>query len=200
MIRIHAQTPRLVTGPAETPVSLAEAKAHLRVEHDDDDTTITALVAAATAHLDGWAGILGLALVTQTWAQDWPAFPARLIPLPLAPVLTKSAVTITYLDTLGLAQTLDDDLYHLVRFRGGPAIMLDDDADWPDTVDRPDAVSVQFVCGYGAASAVPAAIRHALLLLVGHWYEHREAAATKAATELPIGVQALIAPYRRVGV
>lgn len=56
--------------PAETPVSLADAKVHLRVDHGDDDTYIGAIVAAATEHLDGWNGILGRCLVTQTWTLD----------------------------------------------------------------------------------------------------------------------------------
>lgn len=67
--------PVRVTPPAEPPVSLEEAKAHLRVDFGDDDLYVAGLIEAATAHLDGWSGILGRALVTQTWRQDLCGFP-----------------------------------------------------------------------------------------------------------------------------
>lgn len=62
--------PIRTVAPAETPVTLTEAKAHLRVDFDDDDTLIASLVNAATDYLDGWDGILARCLVTQTWTLE----------------------------------------------------------------------------------------------------------------------------------
>src|SRR5690606_12599307 len=96
--------PVRTVAPATMPVSLAEAKAHLRVDHDDQDDLITAQIKAATAYLDGWSGILGRALVTQTWRQDFAGFGDRL-PLPLVPVTAIDSVS--YFDGDNVHQTLD---------------------------------------------------------------------------------------------
>lgn len=194
---IRAQPPALVTGPAEPLLTLAAAKAHMRVEHGDDDIYIAGLIKAAESHLDGWSGVLGRALVTQTWRvliEDFPAGPR--FGLPLAPV---SGVVITYLDQAGVERTFDAALYHLTQRADGPTIELADGATWPQVDDRPDAVRVLMTCGYGAASAVPVAIRHAALMLVGGWYEQREPQVVGASvTGVPYGVQALLSPFRRV--
>ncbi|MFG1454569.1 head-tail connector protein [Xanthobacter sp. V2C-8] len=191
--------PVRVTAPALPPVSLTQAKAHLRVEHDEDDLYISELIDTATARLDGWSGILGRALVTQTWRHDFPGWPEDgKLRLPLAPVL--SVEGITYIAPDGAVQTLDASAYTAPRADGlGPYVRLRQGHSWPATARDEDAVSVTFTAGYGATvAAVPADIRHAILLLVGHWYNAREAASETALTELPLGVSALLAPYRRI--
>jgi uncharacterized phiE125 gp8 family phage protein len=182
--------------PAETPVSLAEAKAHLRVEHSDDDALITGLIAAATDHLDGWSGVLGRCLVTQTWRQDFAGF-ADCLRLPLGPVA--SITSVTYLDGDNAEQTLPDTDYQLLTDALGALVALAPGRSWPATCARPDAVSVTFVAG-SAADDVPPALKVAIMLLVGHWYERREAIDGNTLAELPFSVSALIAPYRRIGV
>jgi uncharacterized phiE125 gp8 family phage protein len=192
--------PVRVIPPAELPVSLEEAKAHLRIDFGDDDFYVAGLIEAATAHLDGWSGILGRALVTQTWRQDLCGFPCDgVIRLPLAPV--QAVTAITYRDEVGADMTLDpgvttevmtDALGPFVRLRGGQS--------WPATAQGDDAVSVVFTAGYGASSAVPQAIRHAILLLVGHWHATREPVNIGNITSnLDFAVTALLAPFRRVG-
>ena len=193
--------PVRTAAPAVTPVSLAEAKAHCRVDHGDDDALITALIASATGYLDGWSGILGRALVNQTWAQKFPTFPAgAVIGLVLTPV--SSIASITYYDADNNPQTLDTSVYTLLEDELGPFVTLQVDEIWPSTYAREDAVTVTYVAGYGAAgSDVPAPIRQAMLLMIGHWHENREAVVTgQAPAELPMAVKYLLAPYRRVGV
>lgn len=56
--------------PAETPISLAEAKDQCRILHDDDDLLVQSYLDAAVSHLDGWHGVLGRCLVTQTWRAE----------------------------------------------------------------------------------------------------------------------------------
>lgn len=188
--------PVLITAPAETPVSLAEAKAHLRVDHDDDDALITALITAAVGHFDGWSGVLGRALVTQTWRQDYPSLSHCGLRLPLGPVA--SVGSITYLDTAGVEHTLPEDQYTLVvDALGGIIMRASANVLWPLTTCRPVAASVTFVAG-SAAAAVPAPIKAAILLMIGHLYANREAVSDTAMTEVPMAVNALIAPYRRV--
>lgn len=192
---MHA--PVLVTPAAATPVSLTEAKAHLRVDHTSEDTLITSLVEAATAHLDGYSGILGRALVTQTWRQDFDGF-WHCLRLPI-PAATVSALKWTDDADTPAETTIAASNYELQNDALGSFVRLIDDFVYPSNLAETRAVRVTFTAGYGAASAVPGSIKAAILLLVGHWYANREAVG-ESMSELPMAVDALLAPYRRVGI
>ena len=187
-------TVRLATAPAETPVSLAEAKMHLRVDGSDEDAFITALIGAAVAHFDG-LGVLGRCMVTQTWAQ-WFAFSPRWVRLRMTPFQSLSSVEYYDQDNVLQTATLAD---FEVRLDGdfvlvGPV----DNAAWPTTYNRIDAVKLTYVVGYGDAADVPQSIKQAILLTVGHWYQNREAVAEGNFKELPLAVEALLG-CERVG-
>ena len=184
------------TAPAATPVSLAEVKDHLRVEHNEDDALITLYLGAAVAHLDGDEGILGRALVTQTWDQTIDDFPhGDDLALMLAGV--QSVTSITYRDMSGATQTFPAESYMLRHRHGLTWVHLKDDYTWPETDDEPGAVTVRFVAGYGDAAAVPAALKAAMLLHVGHMYENREPVIIgQSVASLPMAYDALVAPYR----
>lgn len=189
--------PVLVTAAATTPVTTAEAKAHLRVDHSTEDTLIGSLVQAATDHLDGYSGILGRCLVTQTWRQDFDSF-ERNMRLPLLAAGITSAV---YVDDNAAETTITSTNYELQADDLGSFVRFIDDYAFPSGLAETRALRVTFTAGYGAAAAVPAAIKAAILLLVGHWYFNREAVVVGIApAELPMAVNALLAPYRRVGV
>lgn len=187
--------PVRVTPPAATPVSLTEAKAHLRVDHDEDDTLITALVGAATGHLDGWSGVLGRCLVSQVWRQSFEDFTGHVLRLPLPDV--SAVASVTYRDADNAEQTIASASYALHEDALSAFLFFDNDYSFPELYRRPDALTVQFTVGYGDAAAVPAAIKAAMLLHVGHLYENREAVTLdRAGAELPMGYDTLIAPYR----
>ena len=188
------QAPTRTVAPAETLVSVADAKTHCRIDDTASDSYIASLIAMAESRLDGYSGITGLALVTQTWAQKFDGF-GTCIELPLAPV---QSVAITYFDANNSSQTLSSSTYNLATDALGARIELADGRSWPSTYNRPDAVTVTFVCGYGAASAVPKAIVHAALVLIGHYYEDREAQNSVEFVEFAVG--ALLRPFRRVSV
>lgn len=190
--------PVLIAAPAEKPVSRTEAKAHCRVDFDEDDALIDLLIAAATGHLDGWTGILGRALVTQSWRQDFECFlPQDRMRLGLWPVA--SITSITYFDEADTVQTLAPSAYRLMADDRGAFVFGTQIASMPRTARRPDAVSVTYVAG-AAVAEVPPEFKSAILLLVGHWYANREAVNVgNITTELPMAVNALLAPYRRVG-
>ena len=190
--------PVQIAAPAEAPVSLGEAKAHLNVDHDDDDTLITSLVGAAVAHLDGHAGVLGRCLVNQQWRQDyrdWHWF--HRLPFP-----DVSAVTVKYQDADNQEQTVSSALYELIEDARGALVSFRDVFTKPGLYDDMIApVNITLTAGFGAADDVPQALKQAILLLVGHWYENREAVNIgNITTELPMAVNALISPFRRVSV
>lgn len=195
MARPFAYQPVRTVAPAASPVSLADAKAHLRVDHDDEDVLIQAFIDAAVAHLDGWAGVLGRALVTQTWRQTYDAFtdPLRL-PMPAA-----SVASLTYVDPDGLSVTVGADDYVLRTDALGSFVEPAHGVSWPTPRDQSGAVAVTFTCGE-PGSSVPAPIKAAILLMVGDLYASREAVVTGTIVAENPTVSALIAPYRRVGV
>lgn len=194
---IHAQRPLLVTGPTETPVSLAEAKAHLRVDHDIDDVLITGYIAAAVSTIDGWAGHLGRCLVTQTWSRAFSGFPCGdLLRLPFP---NAADIVVSYYPSAGSAATgFSSDSWHHVRNAEGDAVRLGATAVWPSPADRPDAVTATAAYGYGDPADVPGGIKAALLLMVGDLYRNREtvAAGSVAAVPMSTTVEALLAPHR----
>mgnify|MGYP001233593676 CR=1 FL=1 len=187
----------LVTPPAHEPVSLAEAKLHLRIADDatDEDALIASLIVAARQHLDGYSGILGRCLIDQTWALELDGF-RDVIGLPLPPL--RSVASVEYYDRDGVLQTVSPDVYDVVAGgTSGGYIQRRPGQSWPATGGRSLPVKVTFVAGYGPDwNAVPQPIRHAMLLLVGHWYANREAVG--AGAPLPFAVDALLTPYRMV--
>ena len=182
--------------PAVSPISLEEVRAHLRIDHTDEDPTLQLYIDAATGYLESPNGILGRALVTQSWQQSYPQFTDPiLLPLGLLPV--QSVTAINYYDEAGVAQVLSDTLYRLVQAVLGPRIERTTDAAWPATRVGDDAVTVEFVSGQEPI-ALSASIKAAMLLLVGHWYTNRETIAAGNYAELHYAVTALLINHARI--
>lgn len=186
----------LITAPAIEPVTTAEAKAHLRVDIADDDTLIDNLVKAAREQAESFTG---RALLTQTWEYALDGFPAENhIDLPKPPL--QSVTSVTYYDTDGAAHTFAATSYYVDKSMEPGRLVLDYGETWPSETLRPSsgAVVIKFKAGYGdAATTVPQSIRQAILLLVGHWYEAREAIIVGTiSTELPMTVKYLLWPSR----
>ncbi len=192
--------PYLLTPPATTPVSLAEAKTHCRVDHSADDTYITGLIGAAVGHLDGRAGILGRCVMEQTWVYPfakWPASGRIVIDIP-----DVSAAVVKYFDADGAEQTVSSGVYILERAVEGAHIWFMSGFTWPDLyIDRPSPVQVTVTAGLPADAPALQAVRHAMLLMIGHWYENREAVMVGQldVRSLPMAVDHLLSPLRRVG-
>lgn len=184
------------TEPAAEPVSTDDAKLHLRVDIDDDDDLIDALVKAAREHVEI---ITRRALITQTWDYYLDEFPTgSVIEIPRPPL--QSVTHVKYTDKDGTESTFSSASYH-VDTDGEPGrIVLKYGESWPgDTLQTSNPIVVRFVAGYGESGAsVPEAIIQAIKLLVGHYYENREAVygGRGQAMMLPSGVDALLWGYR----
>ncbi|MFM8462722.1 MAG: head-tail connector protein [Burkholderiaceae bacterium] len=184
---------QLVTPPAGEPVSLAEAKLHLRVDVDDDDALIGSLISAARQAAET---LTGRQLNTARWKLVLDAFPCRTILLTKCPV--QSVVNIQYLDMNGMSQALPLVDYVVDTACEPARISPVFGKTWPPTLPQIGAVTVTFDAGYGAASAVPEGLKSWIKLRVGSLYAHREEMSILMRGRidpLPF-VDGLLDPYR----
>lgn len=188
----------ITSQPATEPLSTAEAKSHLRVDISDDDTLIDSYVKAARLLVER---AVNRQLITATYRLKMDDFDdpryavdSRSIVIPRAPL--QSVSSIQYLDTDGSTQTLASSKYTVYTDSLPGRIVLNQSEVWPAVQQQTwNTVTITFVAGYGnAASDVPETLRSAIRLLVGHFYENREAAVVgMSAKELPLSVKSLLA-------
>lgn len=157
-----------IAAPAAV-MTLAEAKAHLRVDHDLEDSKIAALLAAATAHFDGPEGRLRKAIMPQTWETAFDSFTPEL-KLPLGPLL--SVVSVKYADEDGAEQTVSDVDYEIDRYSPDAWVVVGT-GDWPTAMETINAVKVQWVAGMSPADdpVCPPDIQAAITLKLKELYD-----------------------------
>ena len=181
---------QLITGPSVEPISVADAKRHLRVEHSDDDLLIKRLIETAVSMVDV-TGVLGKAMITQTWGEWFAPNPSQIV-LSLGPIQSVSAIK--YYDTDNALQTDKLSNYFVLGTSGRTTIKPKSGYNWPTTFTRDDAIKIEYVIGYGDTFRdVPSTVRHALFMLVAHYYENRENELIGTVSKtLPFGFEALI--------
>ncbi len=184
----------IVDAPLITPITIEEVKAQLRVEHDDDDTILTRLIDVAVAYTDV-RGALGQAMITQKWAQWINANPPQNVSLILGPV--QDVTAIKYYDTDGVLQTDDINNYQVFGTDFATVISPKDSFTWPVSQQRSDAIKIEYEIGYGdEITSVPQTIRHALMLLIGHWYDNREQTGVDELSNIPFGYEEMLNLHR----
>lgn len=192
-------TLKLVQHATALPVASEDVKSDLGYNANDTavDSKVDSLILAATAYVSGPDGVLGKALVSQTWSVSVPcAGRGGRIEIPLTPV--KSVESIKYFDPAGDEQTLTTDNFHLFGDEDRAYIEPKADTVWPGVYDRPDAITITFVAGFGdSAESVPENIKQAIRLLCCHWFENREAVVVGSiSSTLPMGVETLLGVSR----
>lgn len=184
----------LLDPPATTPITLAEVKAQLRVEHTDDDALLTRLINVAVAYTDV-RGALGQAMITQKWGQWVDSTPPQAVSLILGPVTGVTAIK--YYDLDGALQTDTLSNYQVIGTEFATTVGPKTGFSWPVAQDRSDAIRIEYEIGYGAATTdVPETIRHALMLLIGHWYDNRENSQMDELANIPFGYEHLLNIHR----
>ncbi len=181
--------------PAVEPITLADAKAQLRIDGTAEDAFIASLIVTSRLQIEA---ALGLALVTQEWMWSLDAWPDRReIALPLRPV--QSVQSIEVKRVAGLTETLAPSLYHLDG-HANPARLVVTAPPLPVPGVVAEGIAIRFTAGFGATPGdTPAPIRQALMMLVAHWFENREPASSGAnAVSIPQTVSNLLASYRQV--
>lgn len=181
--------PKRITTPTE-PVTLAEAKLHLRVDGTDEDALIQGLISAAREtcedRTEGTVPVTG-------WRLTLDTFPDA-IKLPRPPIV--SVESVKYLDTAGVQQTLSP-LDYVVDTVSAPGYIVPAFGKaWPETRDQINAVEVEYTAG---SATPPAAIKAWMLLAIGEMFMNREGSAERPAVSHGFADR-LLDPFRAWGV
>ena len=179
--------------PVVEPITLTEAKAHLRVDHADEDDLIDILRKGAREVAESH---LNRSLITQSRVIKMDGFPVWELSLTHGPI--QSLTSIYYDDDADVNTLLASSTYwtdfdsNIARVRNKTS--------WPSTYDKPNSVQITYVAGYGASGAnVPSPIRQACLMILGHLYENRQqvivSGSPTGALEIPFGASVLLNPY-----
>jgi hypothetical protein len=206
---------KLTSPPGVEPVTLPEAKQHLRADGDDDNGLISSLITAARVYCEN---VQGRAFITQTWRLTLDRFPCAgevvrdgeylrprscqeraargVILLPRAPAIAVSSVQ--YIDRNGTTQTLSSSGYTLDSDSEPARLFPSYGNDWPSTRDDLKAAIITYTAGYGATAAnTPETVKQAIKLLVGSWYENREGVLTGTISkEIEFAIEALLSQDR----
>jgi uncharacterized phiE125 gp8 family phage protein len=182
----------LVSPPAVEPVSLAEAKAHLRVTHNEEDAVIGALIASARRVAEARTG---LCFITQDWICFRDAWPEQgVLDIQLAPVLSVEELAVFGEDG---QKAVIEASHYVVDAASRPArLMLRGSRQWQPPGRQLNGIGIRVRAGYGTApGAVPAPLRQAVLMLVAHYYGARGEDSRPA---LPVSLDALLSVFREV--
>jgi len=212
------------TQPVVEPVSLADAKLHLRIDNEDDDTLIQALIATARQWAEDYCD---RTFVLTRWAMRTDSFygqvgsPAQFglrsdgnniegrqgtvpnmdVELPRPPmsqVTGYTAVDVTYTPTVsGTTATLSSTEYRVDYNQTPGAVRPLYGKTWPSHLMDQNSVTIKWWAGYGAdGKSVPPQVKSAVLMIVSHLWSNRDAAQETALSEVPFGVKALLDTVR----
>jgi uncharacterized phiE125 gp8 family phage protein len=155
-------------------VTLAAAKAQLRVTDNVEDALIQELIQGAFDAVNGPRGLLGRAIFTSTWEMLLDCWPDgdHSISVPLPPL--QQINTISYVDPDGVTQTLDPEEYLVIARGESPSIVFPAyGTSWPSVRIVPGAIKIEFVAGWEAAADVPALIKRAAATMIAEWFDNR---------------------------
>ncbi len=169
----------------DEPITLAEAKAHLKIDIDDDDGLISSLTKVARENAESW---MGRALLSQTkiyYLNGWPD--VDYIELPYPPL--QSILSIVYTDYNGTATTFSNTLYSKDAISEPGRVVLNYGESWPIvTLDVNNPIAVTYICGYSDVSAIPESIKQGMKIDLADMYEHREPRIIGAGQMLEIPI------------
>lgn len=162
-------------------ITLSEAKLHCRIDIDDDDALIAQLINAAVNHVEQ---ITGWLTTSQMYTKLIKKIP-EIIKLPFWPVTAITSIEIIGATTQNVASDFDIDITER------PAKVI------PLSKSFSVATGETLLITYMAGEAdIPDGMRQAVLMLIAHWYENREAGVVGTITsEISFGLNQLLSPY-----
>lgn len=177
----------LITAPARTPVDLDAVRRHVRVVDQFEDDLLQQYLEAATEVAQARTC---RQLITATWRLTLDRFWRRRLRLPKGRL--QEIDSITYIDTAGVEQTLDDELYHTEAGYEPAIVEPAYSASWPATRCQSGAVKITFTCGYGdVPEQVDPQIRQGILLCINDWWESPgNAIIGENVSQLPVPTRA----------
>lgn len=186
---------KITTEPASEPVTTEEVKLQCGIASGVTgwDSLITIYIAAARKWCEDWCN---RSFINTTWELKLDQFPHSKTYFYLPRSIVWSVSSISYIDDAGDTQTWGSSNYVLSASREPARVSLAYNKLWPTVRCQPDAVTVAYVAGYGVSAAnVPAAIKHAILMLCCHMFNNRSAVDAANLKEIPMGVKALLQPH-----
>lgn len=192
--RPDTTTLKRTVAPTVEPLTDAQALEHVRLQDPDDLAQVQEFLAAALARIEAFTE---RALLTQTWTLKLDGWWTGDLELPKPPL--QSVTSIVYATDAGTATaTVSTDVYEVDTDSEPGRVRLKPNQVWPaEPYDRPNCITITFVAGWAAATSVPADIRNAARLLLGHYDQNREAVVTGTiATMLPETIADLLSPWR----
>jgi len=219
----------LKTAPAAEPVTLVQAKLHLRVDGADDDALINTLIASSRRYVEN---VTDRALINQTWEMFMDRFsshhghhghhghgnsepwwdgvregaisnlhghPQRHVEITKSPL--SSVVQISTFDTDDTETVFAAANYIVDTASARGRVVLRDGVVWPTALRPANAIKIEFVAGYGTAGTdVPDDILVAMKELIAHWYENRSAVCESKHATVPLTVSEILFPYKYIEV
>lgn len=182
---------RQTVAPTQEPLTIEELREHLRIDTTDEDALLLLYAQAAREQVERTTR---RQLLTATYQLLLDGFSSCRVLLPRAPL--QSVTSVAYLDTAGASQTLATSVYGVDTASEPGRLYLKSAQTWPSTLSQPQAVTVTYKAGWLTRGEVPGMLKAAMLLIVGHLYEHREATIEKALTMIPNGVERLLWLHR----
>jgi len=183
-----------IAPPATYPVDLSQLREHLRLDGVEQDPLLLDYLRAACAWVEQHTR---RALMAQQWRlslECWPSSVA-LIELPRPPLLSVDEVS--YIDGAGVRTLVPGERYTTSAAAPLAAIAPVWGSVWPSARPQADSIRIDYTAGYADPQDVPADICHAILMLVAHWHEHREASIVGTISgDTPMAVDALLSGHR----
>ena len=183
-----------VTAATAWPIEPDEARAHCRIDITDEDAQVYDWIKAATEYAEREHDITIMSTTLRMTLDGWPCATDvnrwGSILLPRWPVTSVSSIA--YVDGNGTTQTWASSNYTVDIYSKPARISKAYGITWPTLQEVPNSVTVQFVAGYSSAAAVPATLKRALYLLVGHFSENREATSVDVNKEIEFSVSSLL--------
>ena len=180
-----------LTEPVIEPVSLSQAKSHLRIDDEftQDDQYIQSLVSAARYYVES---VSDRTLVRSQWQLKLDQFPSWDIELPRPP-LAVGDVVVRYVPSQNPSTELTFTQFRLDRDSTPAVIRPEWNGSWPTCRGAENDITITYWAGYGeSVNDIPAPARHCILLMIGHWYSTREAAIQGGMNPVPMAVDAML--------
>ena len=183
---------KVITAATSNVLTTSEVKNHLKVDTTADDTLIDNLIIAATNSCQEYTNRFFITTEITQYGDNWSDV-SELFKSPVQAAL----FNVKYWDTAGVLQTLGTTKYTLDNVSQPARLVPAPDESWPSIIDGLNAIEVNYKVGVDSADDVDNAIKQAVLLTIGHWYQNREAVIVgRQVNEMPMSAKYLLDQYK----